>query len=50
MEFVNAGESPYYWANFQMTGEAIEPLYADRKLAGMTDSNVRHNRKEHDKN
>ncbi len=50
LEFVKAGEPPYYWANFQMTGEAIEPLYPDRKLAGMAGSNVKHNRKEHDKN
>lgn len=25
--FANAGEPPYYWANFQMVGDATEPLY-----------------------
>jgi CHAT domain-containing protein len=27
LEFVNSGEPPYYWANFQMVGDAVEPLY-----------------------
>jgi CHAT domain-containing protein len=32
-EFVRAGQPSYYWANFQMVGDAIEPLYPHGKLA-----------------
>ena len=32
LDFVNSGEPPYYWANFQMVGDAVEPLYPERKL------------------
>jgi CHAT domain-containing protein len=33
LEFVRSNEPPYYWANFQMVGDAIEPLYPNRKLS-----------------
>jgi CHAT domain-containing protein len=49
LEFVNAGLPPYYWANFQMVGDAVEPLYPDRKLVGIAKPNVKHARK-NDKN
>lgn len=39
LEFVNSGEPPYYWANFQMVGNAIEPLYPERKLAAPSRNN-----------
>jgi CHAT domain-containing protein len=35
LEFANAGESPYYWANFQIVGDAVEPLFHDRNLTSM---------------
>jgi CHAT domain-containing protein len=43
LEFVNAGQPPYYWANFQMVGDAIEPLYPHGKLT--TNANGHLNRK-----
>ena len=27
LEFAKSGQPPYYWANFQMVGDAIDPLY-----------------------
>ncbi len=39
LEFVNSGQPPYYWANFQMMGDAVEPLYPRRKLAVAAQSN-----------
>jgi CHAT domain-containing protein len=27
LEFAEAGEAPYYWANFEIVGDAMEPLY-----------------------
>jgi CHAT domain-containing protein len=44
LDFVNAGEPPYYWANFEMVGDAVEPLYPERKLAGIATSNANRNR------
>ena len=48
LEFVSADQPPYYWANFQMVGDAIEPLYPHGKLAANTDG--RPNRKHNEKN
>lgn len=48
LRFVNSGLPPYYWANFQMVGDAEEPLYPDRKLAGIARRND--HRKPNDKN
>jgi len=47
LEFVSADQPPYYWANFQMVGDAIEPLYPHGKLAANTDGrpNRKHNEK-----
>jgi CHAT domain-containing protein len=45
LEFVKSGLAPYYWANFQMVGDAVEPLYPDRKLAGIGNSNESHRSK-----
>jgi CHAT domain-containing protein len=33
LEFVKSNEPPYYWANFQIVGDATEPLYPNRKLS-----------------
>ncbi|HLH03271.1 MAG TPA: CHAT domain-containing protein, partial [Bryobacteraceae bacterium] len=40
-EFANTGEPPYYWANFQIVGDAVEPLYPGNNTASVTnrDSN-----------
>jgi CHAT domain-containing protein len=38
--FVNEGLPPYYWANFQMVGDAIEPLYREGKPAGIANLNA----------
>jgi CHAT domain-containing protein len=32
-EFANAGEPPYYWANFQIVGDAVAPLYSGHNVA-----------------
>ncbi len=48
VEFVNAGEPPYYWANFQMVGDAIEPLYPHVKLTANVGGHL--NRKHDEKN
>lgn len=32
-EFANAGEPPYYWANFQIVGDAVAPLYSRHNVA-----------------
>jgi len=46
LEFVNSGEPPYYWANFQIVGDAVEPLYPRRNLAVINTAGG--NRKNHD--
>lgn len=33
LELVNSGQPPYYWANFQIVGDATGPLFSGRKLA-----------------
>jgi CHAT domain-containing protein len=33
LEFVNSGQPPYYWANFEIVGDAVEPLYSERTFA-----------------
>ncbi len=46
LEFVNSGEPPYYWANFQTVGDAMEPLYPRRNLAAI--NTAAGTRKNHD--
>lgn len=50
LEFVKSGMRPYYWANFQMVGDAVGPLYPDRKLSGIARSNVNRDGKHNDEN
>ena len=35
LEFVNAGEPPYYWANFQIVGDGVSPLFTGTVLTSI---------------
>lgn len=49
LQFANEGLPPYFWANFQMVGDATEPLYREGKIAGIARLNGNEDRRHNDK-